>query len=102
MSSIAGLATVAANGAVVALVLGATILLPTGKTPVAVLGDPTVVMRAVADAGGLLLGVERSWVVIAASDSPDFVIRLYAAGAIMVIDARITGFCRTEQMEASR
>lgn len=102
MSSVAGLATVAANGAVVALVLGATILLPTGKGPVAVLGEPVAIVRAVADAGGALLSVERSWLVIATSDSPDFVNRLYATGAIMVVDARITGFCRTEQMEGSR
>lgn len=64
---------------------------PAGNS-VAVLAPLTGGVSAVVAAGGMPLG-QKGWFVFARSAEPDFVRRLYGAGAIMVIDAESTGGC---------
>lgn len=66
--------------------------------PVAVLfgsdTSPAEVIAAVQRAGGLLLEVDaRSSLVISISDQPDYVARLYQAGARFVASATLAKLC---------
>src|SRR5437763_10684939 len=63
--------------------------MPAGRS-LAVIGPDGI--RAVVAAGGLLLK-SNAVLVIARSDDPDFVTRLYAAGAMLVLDAEGAGGC---------
>lgn len=49
--------------------------------------DSSVAQQRVVAAGGVFLrGSARSWIILSRSDSPDFARRLYAAGAVLVLD----------------
>ena len=61
-------------------------------TSVAVFGLPGRAMAATIEADGRLVSIGDN-VVIARSDAPDFIRRLYAAGALLVLDARIAEGC---------
>jgi len=63
--------------------------MPAGRS-VAVIGPHG--MQAVVAAGGSPLRADRM-MVIARSEDPDFVRRLYAAGAVLVLDAEDAGAC---------
>jgi len=61
-------------------------------TSVAVFGLPGHTLATVAQADGRLIQLGDT-VVIARSDAPDFIRKLYAAGALLVLDARIAEGC---------
>ena len=84
--------------AVAALVLGlwtlVMIALPfvgAGRQ-VAVLGDDAAAFRAIRAAGGRVVERRRG-ATLARSSHPDFVARLYAAGAPLVIEGRVAAGC---------
>ena len=62
-----------------------------GKS-MAVIGPPSQALAAVAKANGRILA-SNNYVTIARSDDADFVSRLYAAGALLVLDAEQAGGC---------
>jgi hypothetical protein len=64
---------------------------PSGRA-LAVIGPASAGIAAVTAAGGQLLRAGRL-IVVARSDDPDFVRRLYAAGALLVLDAEDAGGC---------
>jgi hypothetical protein len=72
-------------------VLALTFASPPGKA-MAILGSPTQAIAAVAAADGRVISAGR-FVTIARSDDAHFVARLYAAGALMVLDAEQAGGC---------
>jgi hypothetical protein len=72
---------------VVALTFGSA----PGKS-MAVLGPPSLALAAIAKANGRVL-TSNTYVTIARSDDDDFVARLYAAGALLVLDAEQAGGC---------
>lgn len=65
--------------------------MPAGRS-VAIIGPSADGVRAVAAADGLILRADRL-IVIARSNDRDFVRRLYAAGALLVLDAEDAGGC---------
>jgi hypothetical protein len=72
---------------VVALTFGSA----PGKS-MAVIGPPSQALAAIAKANGRILA-SNNYVTIARSDDADFVGRLYAAGALLVLDAEQAGGC---------
>jgi hypothetical protein len=72
---------------VVALTFGS----PPGKS-MAVIGPPSQALAAIAKANGRIL-TSNDYVTIARSDDAGFVARLYAAGALLVLDAEQAGGC---------
>jgi hypothetical protein len=64
---------------------------PPGKS-MAVVGPPSRALAAIAKANGRILA-SNDYVTIARSDDADFVGRLYAAGALLVLDAEQAGGC---------
>src|SRR5437868_2842558 len=59
---------------------------------VAIIGSPSRAIEAVAAANGRVLNV-KGFVTIARSDDAGFVPQLYAAGALLVLDAEQAGGC---------
>ena len=59
---------------------------------VAVLGDQASAVKAIARAGGRIVEVRRG-AVLARADRPGFPGRLYAAGAVAVVEGRIAAGC---------
>ena len=89
-SRIAGAIAVVIAGwfaVVVALTFGS----PPGKS-MAVIGPPSQALAAIAKANGRILA-SNNYVTIARSDDAGFVGRLYAAGALLVLDAEQAGGC---------
>jgi hypothetical protein len=74
-----------------AVVVALTFASAPGKS-MAIVGPQTQTLAAVARANGRILASNR-YVTIARSDDSDFVARLYAAGALLVLDAEQTGGC---------
>lgn len=74
-----------------ALLIGMTFAAGSGK-PIAVIGPQAQAIAAVAAAKGQLL-VSYDYVTIARSEDAGFVGRLYAAGALLVLDADQAGGC---------
>ena len=72
---------------VVALTFGSA----PGKS-MAVIGPPSQALAVVAKANGRILA-SNDYFTIARSDDSDFVARLYAAGAMLVLDAEQAGGC---------
>ena len=72
---------------VVALTFGSA----PGKS-MAVIGPPSQALAAIAKANGRIL-TSNDYVTIARSDDAGFVARLYAAGALLVLDAEQAGGC---------
>ncbi|WOH48755.1 hypothetical protein [Bradyrhizobium sp. sBnM-33] len=62
-----------------------------GKS-MAVIGPPAQALAAITKANGRILA-SNNYVTIARSDDADFVGRLYAAGALLVLDAEQAGGC---------
>jgi hypothetical protein len=62
-----------------------------GKS-MAIIGRPSQALAAVAQANGRILA-SNAYVTIARSDEADFVAKLYAAGAMLVLDAEQAGGC---------
>jgi hypothetical protein len=87
---IAGAVALVASGwlaVVVALTYGSA----PGKS-MAIIGSPTEALTIIAKANGRVLAA-NSYVTFARSDDADFVARLYAAGALLVLDAEQAGGC---------
>jgi hypothetical protein len=83
----------------IALVIGGWLVVVTtltfGSAPgksMAVIGPPSQALAAIAKANGRILA-SNNYVTIARSDDADFVGRLYAAGALLVLDAEQAGGC---------
>jgi len=72
---------------VVALTFGS----PPGKS-MAVIGPPSQALAVIAKANGRILA-SNDYFTIARSDDAGFVARLYAAGALLVLDAEQAGGC---------
>ena len=74
-----------------AVVFALTFVSPAGRA-MAIVGDPARALAAIAQANGRVLSA-NGYVTIARSDDADFVARLYAAGALLVLDAEQAGGC---------
>src|SRR6478752_743917 len=84
-----------AIGLVVGGWLVVMIALTFGSAPgksMAIIGRPAQALAVIAKANGRVLAA-RDYVTFARSDDPDFVARLYAAGALLVLDAEQAGGC---------
>lgn len=73
------------------LVVGLTFGTSPGRS-LAVIGPQAEAIAAIAKANGRVLS-SNAYVTIARSDAADFVGRLYAAGALLVLDAEQAGGC---------
>jgi hypothetical protein len=90
LGKIAGAIALVACGwlaVVVALTFGSA----SGKS-MAIVGPPSQALAVIAKANGRILA-SNHYVTIARSDDADFVARLYAAGALLVLDAEQAGGC---------
>jgi hypothetical protein len=74
-----------------AIVIALTFGSAPGKS-MAIVGPPAQALAAVVKANGYILA-SNDYVTIARSDDSGFVARLYAAGALLVLDAEQTGGC---------
>jgi hypothetical protein len=74
-----------------ALVVALTFASPPGKS-MAIIGPPAQALAAVAKANGRVLA-SNQYLTIARSDDANFVAHLYAAGALLVLDAEQAGGC---------
>jgi hypothetical protein len=74
-----------------AVVVGLTFASAPGKS-MAIVGPPAQALAAVVKANGRILS-SNDYVTIARSDDAGFVARLYAAGALLVLDAEQAGGC---------
>lgn len=90
LGRIAGAITLVAAGWF-AVVIVLTFASAPGKS-MAVVGPPAQALAAVVKANGRILASNR-YVTIARSGDADFVARLYAAGALLVLDAEQAGGC---------
>jgi hypothetical protein len=72
---------------IVALTFGSV----AGKS-MAIIGPPAQAFAAIARANGRILA-SSDYITIARSDDADFVAQLYAAGALLVLDAEQAGGC---------
>jgi hypothetical protein len=75
--------------------LAVVIALTFGSAPgksMAVIGPPSQTLAVIAKANGRILAAS-DYVTIARSEEPGFVARLYAAGALLVLDAEQAGGC---------
>ena len=85
-------------GAIALVVVGwlaVVVALTFGSAPgksMAVVGPPSLALIAIAKANGRVL-TSNNYVTIARSEDDDFVARLYAAGALLVLDAEQAGGC---------
>jgi hypothetical protein len=73
------------------VVLALTFVSPPGK-PMAIIGPPSQAFEAIGKANGRIL-YTNGYVTIARSEDADFVAHLYAAGALLVLDAEQAGGC---------
>ena len=74
-----------------AVVIALTFGSAAGKS-MAVIGPPSQTLAVIAKANGRILAA-NDYVTIARSDEAGFVARLYAAGALLVLDAEQAGGC---------
>ena len=75
--------------------LAVVVALTFGSAPgksMAVIGSPSQALAAIAKANGRILA-SNDYCTIARSDDAGFVARLYAAGALLVLDAEQAGGC---------
>ena len=85
-------------GAIALVVFGwlaSSLRLTFGSAPgksMAIIGPPSQALAAIAKANGRILA-SNDYVTIARSDDAGFVARLYAAGALLVLDAEQAGGC---------
>jgi hypothetical protein len=90
LGRIAGAIALVAGGWL-AVVVALTFASAPGKS-MAIIGPPSHALAAVARANGHIL-TSNDYVTIARSDDSGFVARLYAAGALLVLDAEQAGGC---------
>jgi hypothetical protein len=90
LGRIAGAVTIVASSWF-AVVVALTFLSAPGKS-MAILGPQAQALAAVAGANGRILA-SNGYVTIARSDDADFVSHLYAAGALLVLNAEQAGGC---------
>lgn len=87
----------AANLIAALIVVVAIAAVPTGSRVVVIAppwSKPDRVVSIIADAGGTLVnGGRTSWLAVADGTSPDFVNRLFAAGALLILDGRLAAAC---------
>jgi hypothetical protein len=74
-----------------AIVIGLTFASAPGRS-MAIIGPPAQALAAIVKAHGHILA-SNGFVTIARSEDADFVAHLYAAGALLVLDADQTGGC---------
>jgi hypothetical protein len=74
-----------------AVVLALTFVSPPGRA-MAVIGPPSLTFAAIGKANGRIVSAS-DYVTIARSDDAGFVAHLYAAGALLVLDAEQAGGC---------
>lgn len=71
--------------------------MPTGSRVVVVAppwSPPERVISIIANAGGTLVnGGRRPWLAVAEGSSPDFINRLFAAGALFILNGRLAPAC---------
>jgi hypothetical protein len=79
------------TGGWLAVVVALTFGSASGKS-MAVIGPPSQTLTAIARANGRILA-SNDYFTIARSDDAGFVARLYAAGALLVLDAEQAGGC---------
>lgn len=75
--------------------LAVVVALTFGSAPgksMAIVGPPAQALAVIAKANGRIL-TSNDYVTIARSDDANFVARLYAAGALLVLDAEQAGGC---------
>jgi hypothetical protein len=75
--------------------LAVVVALTFGSAPgksMAIIGPPAEALAIIANANGRVLAAS-SYVTLARSNDSDFVARLYAAGALLVLDAEQAGGC---------
>jgi hypothetical protein len=75
--------------------LAVVVALTFGSAPgksMAIIGPPAEALAIIARANGRVLAA-NNYVTFARSDDADFVTRLYAAGALLVLDAEQAGGC---------
>jgi hypothetical protein len=75
--------------------LAVIVALTFGSAPgksMAIIGPPAQAFAAIARANGRILA-SSDYITIARSDDADFVAQLYAAGALLVLDAEQAGGC---------
>ena len=87
---IAGAVALVASGWL-AVVIGLTFASAPGKS-MAIIGPPAQALAIIAKADGRVLAA-NDYVTFARSDDAGFVARLYAAGALLVLDAEQAGGC---------
>ena len=90
LGRIAGAITLVASSWL-ALVIALTFGSAPGKS-MAIVAPPSLALTIVAEANGRVLA-SNNYVTIARSDDAGFVTRLYAAGALLVLDAEQGGGC---------
>jgi multidrug efflux pump subunit AcrA (membrane-fusion protein) len=90
LGRIAGAIALVAGGWLV-IVVGLTFVSGPGKS-MAIVGPQELALAAVVKANGRILA-SNNFVTIARSDDAGFVARLYAAGALLVLDAEQAGGC---------
>jgi hypothetical protein len=90
LGRITGAITLVASGWF-AVVVALTFASAPGQS-MAIVGPPARALAAVVKANGHILA-SNSYVTIARSDDAGFVARLYAAGALLVLDAEQAGGC---------
>lgn len=90
---------IAINVGAVALVIMAIAAVPTGTRVVVVAppwSNPERVISIIAKAGGTIVnGGRGDWLAVADGRSPDFVSRLFASGAVLILDGRLAAACIT-------
>jgi hypothetical protein len=85
-------------GAIALVVFGwlaVVVALTFGSAPgksMAIVGPPSLALAAIAKANGRIIA-SNDYITIARSDDAGFVARLYAAGALLVLDAEQAGGC---------
>ena len=88
---------IAVNLIAALVVVLAIAAVPTGNRVVVVAppwSPPERVIAIIANAGGTLVnGGRRPWLAIAEGSSPDFVNRLFAAGALFILNGRLAPAC---------
>jgi hypothetical protein len=99
MTTSGHLRTIGKTAGAIALVVGGwlavVVALTFGSAPgksMAIIGPPAQAFAAIAKANGRVLA-SSDFITIARSDDADFVARLYAAGALLVLDAEQAGGC---------
>jgi hypothetical protein len=87
----------ALNIAAALIVVVAIAAVPTGSRVVVVAppwSAPERVISIIAEAGGTLVnGGRGQWLAVAEGQSPDFVSRLFSAGALFVFDGKLSAAC---------